>query len=442
MLDRLQEDSWQLELIVSGVVIFLLLGAQEPLMGWMHKMMIYNRGDSLIINVLYGLVGFVLISYWALVTVFLIHLSVRGMWIGAIGLRSVSGDFDFDALNYQPKFRRFLTKRLGSFDDYIHRLDRNASITFSLAFLLFFAILSIGLFFVSMAGIVTITTSSSSFSALIAFDGIPLLKKVIAILVLIYFVLFLFSGLLYLVDFLSFGWFKKRSFFHKLYYPAYRYLSWVTLARLYRPFYYNIIDHRFGRRLIRVYLLAAFVGFWGLTITFRPFPYFNYTNDQDHSVYLPNYVDQYDRDRGETYMTNRPSIGSRFAREDYLEVFLPHVSRKHRRAFRKLFPDLQPLTPSSWYFNVDQDNTDHPQARIDSTLMALDAIHRVYLNDSLLTDIPWKFYEHPVREQPGLLFDLPVYDLPRGEHTLRIEEYVLYRGDMLWRPWARISFMR
>lgn len=82
-------------------------------------------------------------------------------------------------------------------------------------------------------------------------------------------------------------------------------------------------------------------------------------------------------------------------------------------------------------------------ANNDSLLLAQQAMHRVYLNDSLLTDVPWRFYEHPLREQQGLLYDLPVYDLPRGRYILRFERYRLNDADSLyWKTWAEVSFLR
>lgn len=69
-------------------------------------------------------------------------------------------------------------------------------------------------------------------------------------------------------------------------------------------------------------------------------------------------------------------------------------------------------------------------------------LYRLSLNDSLLTNVPWRFYEHPKREQPGLLFDLPTYDLPRGEYWLKIEDQGVKNDSLIWRQWALIQFMR
>lgn len=454
LLDRLQEESWQLELIVSGVVIFLLLGAYDTVESLTRELGILDMGNSMLSTLSMFLVGCFLFSYLLLVTMFLLHLVLRGMWIGAIGLRSVSGDFNFEALNYRPKFQNFLHHRLGTFDAYIERLEKNASIAFSLAFLLFFAILSFGLFFGAITlGFILITGAEGDYTALANSRGATL-TRITFIAIAVWVIVMLLAGLLYLLDFLTLGWLKKRSWFHKVYYPIYRFLGWVTLAHLYRPFYYNIIDDPFGKRLVRIYLLLAFLAVFSTSFTFTPFPHFSYSLRQPGVINAGSYID-IDEDLARSQNNYRhPSLGSRFAKEDYLEVFVPNHSSRHRNILRHRFPALRPLTPSTLNFMDFSDYQNVSDEQVDSTLQALSAIHRVYLDDSLIRDVNWKFYKHPVREQPGLLYDLPVYNLPRGEHLLRIEDQNLtrrkrrdkknqqHRDSTYWQEWITISFMR
>lgn len=440
-LDNLQEDSWQLELIVSGVVIFLLLGAYDLIGEFSVSMMLLGLGESPVTSLSDNLLGFGMLSYLLLVGMFLLHLCVRGMWIGAIGLRSVSGGFDFDELTYRPKFVRFLRRRLGTYDDYIDRLERNASITFSLAFVLFFAVFSIGLFLSAVAGGIYLLLGAQE-SMTTGKDGFSLVQGVTVGAVLIWSLGMILVGLLYFIDFVTFGWLKKRPWFHKVYYPFYRFLGWVTLARLYRPLYYNIIDSRFGRRLVRVYLLLALLLVVGTTFNLTPFPHFSYAHSGPNVVSAGSYVDQIDPEDRPRALARRPSLGSRFAREDYLEVFAPNYTERHKDALAHRYPELKPLMPSSLSFLGRRIDWPENEERADSTLAALSSIHRLYLNDSLLTDVTWKFYDHPRREQPGLLYDLPVYDLPRGQYVLRVEDQDV-RGDSLyWRTWTSLPFVR
>lgn len=58
----------------------------------------------------------------------IIHVILRGLWIGALGFRYVSEYIDFDTLNYYSKFIKFLRKRIGSFDEFIEKFEANHTI--------------------------------------------------------------------------------------------------------------------------------------------------------------------------------------------------------------------------------------------------------------------------------------------------------------------------
>lgn len=427
---------------MSGVVIFLLIGAYEPLEDLSAWVSIAQLGSSPLVTVAGLFLGFLGLSYLLLIGMFLLHLSIRGMWIGAIGLRSVSGDFDYEKLDYQPRFSNFLLKRLGKFDDYITKLEKNASITFSLAFLLFFAILSVGLFFMAiMLGIFVFAGSDGQVNSEDMAVGKWWFYTILTLSITWALTMFL-AGLLYFVDFITFGWLKKRRWLQRVYYPFYRFLGWITLARLYRPIYYNIIDNPFGKRLVAVYALVAFLITVATGLELTPFSYFSYANRKAGVVHTGNYVDSGDFKNPKEANFRFPSLGSRFAREDYLEVFMPNNYDRYKKVLKERFPELRLLAPASVSFIGKVRLQDTPEEKIDSTLSALSAIHRVYLNDSLLTDVRWRFYNHPVRMQPGLLYDLPVYDLPRGEYLVRFEGQRYRRDSLYWEEMSTVSFMR
>ena len=71
---------------------------------------------------------------------------MRGLWIGAIGLRYVSGEIDYQSLHYSDYFLEYFERKVGSFDDFIERLERMCSVIFAYTFLLFFFFLSFILF--------------------------------------------------------------------------------------------------------------------------------------------------------------------------------------------------------------------------------------------------------------------------------------------------------
>jgi hypothetical protein len=439
LLNNLEEESWQLELIVSSVVIFLLLGAYVPFRDFSSIFTVLSMGNSEGVTLLRVLLSFLWLAYQLLIGVFVLHLTMRGLWIGAIGLRSVSGGFDYNALDYPPRFSGFLRKRLGTFDDYIENLEKHASVAFSFSFLLFFSVIGVGLFFIVMFGGLNFMAYLLRNAPVInGFPKAPIYFITVVTVLCLAFMTIL--GVIYVIDFISAGWFKRRKWFHKVYYPFYRFMGWITLARLYRPFYYNIIDNEYGKRMIRVYASISFVIIMASGLRIVPFPNFPYKQDTFGVISTNHYLNTADyRHRPALHSV---SIASRYVEKDYLELFVPTNVKKTEKIIAHRFPDLKKLTPSTMHFaGKGLKNSDIGD--VNSTLNALSEIHRLYLNDSLITNIPWQFYQHPVRKQPGLLYDIPVYNLPRGEHQLRLEVQAIQRPDSLfWKQDVSISFLK
>jgi hypothetical protein len=129
-----------LELLVSSFVLFLLIGGWEPVKSLEYDLIVL-RGTGTGANNLNFLYYALRTAYSSLLACLLIHLVMRGVWIAAIGLRSVSGEIDYDQLHYQPRFIDRLRRRLGSFDGYIERIEIQCRLAFSFAFLIFFSVL-------------------------------------------------------------------------------------------------------------------------------------------------------------------------------------------------------------------------------------------------------------------------------------------------------------
>lgn len=227
LLDRLQEDSWQLELLVSGFTIFGLFYALKPVGDALDKAA-YNQDI---------LRNFYLIVYGAILILILnliIHVVLRSLWIGALGLRYISGDVDIDKLNYGKHFTKYLKKKVGSFDDYIEKLEKLCSVIFAISFLLIFYVAA-----------VFILQYSINFLAFINSDASILLSIILQTIG----TLLLIGAVLTFIDYLTQGLLKKNKWVAKLYFPFYWVFSFLTLSFLYRPLYYNLIDNKFGRRI-------------------------------------------------------------------------------------------------------------------------------------------------------------------------------------------------
>ena len=144
LLDKLQQESWQLELLISGFAIFGLFTSIPHI----DQYLLAANFDNRITEILFWFA--LKICCWILIFNLLIHVILRGLWIGALGLRYVSGDIDYKELNYSPKFTNFLQKKIGSFDKYIATLENYCSILFAISFLLIFYFLACITFIVSI----------------------------------------------------------------------------------------------------------------------------------------------------------------------------------------------------------------------------------------------------------------------------------------------------
>ena len=228
-----------------------------------------------------------------------------------------------------------------------------------------------------------------------------------------------------------------------MYYPLYRFVGWITLAALYRPLYHNLIDDRFGRRLARL-LPVAVLGIMVLVslrvVTNGYFPYYA----ADGRVW----IDHYNYDDAEPDLLGqswRVTLASKYADRGYVEMFAPYQGRILDPLVRRVAPDLAPARftgirmgePMKVSGSYNEDVATYPEL-----LTTVTSLYRCYVNDSLRADVRPRFHFHPGREQAGLLYVIPVHDLPPGEHTVRLEQQRLRADTLYWRPQPTIYFYR
>lgn len=431
-LDNLQQESWQLELLISGFAIFLLIGGWEPfgdLLADAYRLTEQSMGYFIFFLTL----GMLRVAYLALLVSLILHVVLRGVWIAAVGLRYVSGDIDYDRLRYQARYRRWLSGSIGSFDDYIERLERYCSILFSVAFLIIFCLISLTTYFMAIVvfqlAIDYLTDYEGDRVGVFAENGV---------LNIIWVVL----GLIYLIDFFTLGFFKRNRYTARVYYPIYRFMGWITLAALYRPLYHNLIDERLGRRLARL-LPLIIIGILLLIstrfVTGDYFPYYykdglSWIDHQSYDSYTPDL-------QGQSWRT---TLSTKYVQDNYVEAFVPYRPRLFNPVIEREYAGLAVSRYAGLRFDEPMKFSElyNQAANYDSLLVAFTELHRLYVDDSLRTDVAPRFHFHPGREENGLLYMVPAHELDRGEHRLRIEQRHL-RGDSLyWRSYGDIYFYK
>ena len=373
-LEQLQQESWQLELLISGLAIFGI---------WESKSFLDDLGQYLELNVSGLLSNYLKMTYiflrisWSVFLINLImHVFVRGLWIGAIGLRYVSGEIDYKVFNYSEHFEKYLEKKVGSFDSYIERLEKFSSVIFSFTFLLVS-------FFLSILTLILLFAMVIEISERLLPDNE---EYIIVPFVFSYFFIFL----LVFIDFISFGALKriKNARFSKFYLWIYRIAGVFTLSFLYRPLLFNFIDNRYTKRL--VILAIPYIAFLSLFPSIG-FNTYNYTPSFDiDEIYNReiaaasfNYV-YYDdlrekharRNDNRNLKINWVTLDTYEYTDQTLAKIFFHDSRNEEVTFKKRFPKLVPFSNKGAYSMFE--SKDRKNEMIDS-LRKLEAAEKQFM---------------------------------------------------------------
>lgn len=425
-LDKLQQESWQLELIISGFAIYGLIQAYEPTQVEMNRAFYNQEFFNMIIY------GSAFIACSVLLINLIFHVLLRGIWIGALGLRYVSGDIDFDKLNYQPRFDRFLRNRIKSFDRFIAKLELYCSVIFGICFLIIFYFIGIVMILLALVGTATVIISPAADGSFMQWLGIIL-------------VLFILLGsLVLLLDFLTLGWFKKKKYLALVYYPIYRIFSVLMLSFLYRPMVYNFLDDRFGKRLlwalVPIYAAIIFMA----TLDNRESNFIN-----TERVSGPSFADQRNY---ESMLTDRTvfariaTIPSKVVTDPFLKVFVVHTENLENYLIRwneGLEPDedLRGLTSG---INLTG-RTLNPFLSVKKR----DSLRREFVNtfnmtyrmriDSVL--FPAQFVATTnQRKKLGFEGYIDLDSIAEGKHVLYIERPQIRKGDTVYSRRVSIPF--
>ncbi|MEM8847177.1 MAG: hypothetical protein AAGD17_08765, partial [Bacteroidota bacterium] len=131
-LNRLKEESWEAELLVSAVAIFAVLKGFSAV-DWLVIKFIDNLDPSQYF-VGYTVVVSGYLAIGVLACMFIIHFALRAYWIGLVGLNSVFPDYSLEDSAYSPIYTEKLLQILPKLPKTINKVDELCSVIFSAAF--------------------------------------------------------------------------------------------------------------------------------------------------------------------------------------------------------------------------------------------------------------------------------------------------------------------
>ena len=432
---NLQLESWQLELLITGFSIFLLATSVDQyaefsasfrfnkLVASSASNVIFIGAGRFILNTIPLALNFFLISL-------LVHLLLRGFWIGIVGLSSVSNTIDIESLKLKGPFRKRIPEKIRSLDDLIFFLDQVSSVIFAYTYLLAFSIISVMLvsaFLFSLLGVGTFFQNSVDGN-----QGVLILLSVLNF----FLVLILAVGaVIFFLDTILFSAFKKSKWFSVLYYPIYRFFSVISLSFIYRSIYYHLITNYTKKQIISVTLVLGASLFVAYRIdAWQTYPYYPEVIDENQYIVQKGH---YDDERREGYIYSG-SIPSKFVKNDFLELFLRY-SPSSNEVLSVLCPDFRDLERNvsltramSAGAKSAQDSTltleeilgtdESYEALVKSSVGCLSSIYEVYIDGEKRDDLEFFFTRHDNKGERGVETVIDIAELRRGRHLITINK--------------------
>lgn len=474
-LEKLQQESWQLELLISGFALYGIWASREVIQN-VNDYIVLNQPD-LIISGLAERTSTILEVGWTIFFINLLtHVIFRGFWIGTIGLRYVSGEIDYDSLNYSKVLTEYLRRKVGSFDDFIEKLEKFCSVLFAYTFLLFFITLSVILYSVWFNALAVLLFKVLEFRETDMWATVALF-------------VYLGMGMFIMIDFLTFGVFKriKEKRFSKVYKYFYIMASVITFSFLYRPLLYNFLDDKYTKRLIWIsvpYFLLVILVFPGLRVGNPYYPEFdgNYEGSgsmleeemvkwwryedlraqrleingdlEDHRILGPICLSNFECEKSDLrfFVRQYPRDTRYFESEEEISAFnvqgLTHeafgveeddpdvekLEEEEREVIRKFREDMDILRKEDRQLYISKVDSIHgvykekkKELMYQKLLKLKDSSfrhYRVELNGEDVTDkINSHFYLHPNAGERGFLCYLAIDSLERGIHQLKLNKF-------------------
>ena len=393
-----QKLAWEPEILITGVVLIGLLQIPDQLESLNQYLndwgppIFYNSGMDEF------LLAFLNTSVFFLIGGLIITLLMRSVWVVMIGMSSLFPyGVNIDKFRFQEYYRDKI-QRAVQFNVYVLRLDKLCSLLYSLTFFLFMCLFGavfffavVGVFFMSLFWIFPISTEINT----------------IVIVVITIFVHVLV--VLYLLDFLTLGWFKRFSWLAKMYRPVYVIMSFLTLAPLYRNIYYGLLS-RFNRWIVFAGL-AFFIAFASFVLIFEQGQASSLGVFDSSEIYSDDLeavvIDGHYRNKNPEKISSWLHISSATVEMDVVEVFIAHK--------RALEPTI---------FDSFQRDLGHSKESIilsDSLkLAALSHFYRFRIDGKEIDPIPFSLMTYSQYNQKGVIGFIPIGALSVGPHSLEL----------------------
>lgn len=397
-LKYLYRESWQQELLITGITLFLLFQVPDSLTYLEAKLFQYFYSNDLIIAAAIIMFGIFKISANILIFNILIDIFLRGLWIGLIGLSSAFPEgVQKSRFKYHPILETRILDKITDPKKTIIKLDIICSIIFSFTFLIIFYLFSFGLFIVYILLMVL---------GIQYFDGTWISGVFIGLIVI-----FCSLGCIYFLDFITFGGLRRFKLTAKPYYFIYKIFNYITLSFFYKNIYYTLISNVKKRYIFPV--LSAYFLFVVLISDGN-----NGSTKRGEAKVVTTVF--YDDLRAENELIKVASIPSDVVKGNWLKVFTRFDI--NRKTIKHFVPE---------YMEEDREILNTRPTITRQIFEDMLTAYTIRIDNQEIDSLDWLFQAHPNMGEKGFVTRVNLKDFSEGLHQLQIIYPRLNKNDSL-----------
>ncbi len=414
-INQFKIESWQPELVVSGVAIFATIQL-AGFIGQIFKIAQANT-DGIFQLTSYVICYYLQIMIFALMLNFIFHFILRTFWIGIIGLKAAYPQgIDFDKISAtSPYFKKAYKEQLKDINHFSWQLDRLCSGLFSFSFM--------GVL-ILLGSIILVVLSQVITYGILALFPISDIKAQSKILVATLMVLFIpsFSSILAL-----FPGIKNNERINKVLFFIYWHVNPIYFLFV-KPFHYVSLTFGANLNFKKYSLLIAIYMFFLMT----GFQYYSTINSdvaldrkaqlKTNRAFLSNpsslntvNSNMYDNLRGDENI-QIAAIQSDVIYDDYIRLLVNYPKKEERWLL-----ELCPQTPKQ-YVPDSLSKSEKRKQKDEYALQCFQKYLQIELDGTIQSNVDWLFYNHSGNKEIGLITYIPIQQQKIGKHILSVKK--------------------
>lgn len=402
-LRKLEQESWQAELIISGAAIYGSLQLPYYINKLVDFCITFFQPENYFIVYFFFIYLFCASTF--LIICFVTHFVLRAIWIGMLGLNYVFPNginYDFD--QYSPTFLKKLKERFPNNHQDIIGLEKMCSAMFGIATSVLMIMISININILILFGLKTVL------SFFVPSEVLFYIMVVLAVF------MFIFYFVMYFLNLKRFHQNEKlqtwyfniaqalgKFNYHILYYPITRISYLFVTNSSIKKFTFGMFAIFFAMGIITTFQMVNS----NILLITEENALFREYDRTDKMI-----ATHYDSNLDGSEKLFSATIPSERIHGDLMRVFVP--------VFRNEKVQMDSLC-GEWQKDKNLSDAENRRKKRERWRDCAQKYHQFYVNDSLYTS-ELVHYEHPNQGEDGVLTYLPTEKFKLGKNILRIEK--------------------